>query len=118
MACLLPISALEMRADDPNVDKRIPLRVDRKGKLSRDVDLKIVATYCEAFSFIQTTVYDDLGEVELIVTNTSTGESWNCLFDSASEPQFLLPLSGSEGYYEIEYITVAGDVYAGELLIE
>lgn len=118
MAFLLPFLALEMRADDTKVDKKIPLRIDRTGKLSRDLDLKIAATYYETFSFIQTTIFDDLGEVELIVTNLSTGESWSCLFDSASEHQSILSISGSAGYYEVEYITESGDVYVGEFLIE
>lgn len=61
---------------------------------------------------------EDLGEVELIVKNLVTGDSWNCSFDSATQTQSLLPISGSPGCYEIEYITESGDVYSGEFLIE
>ena len=32
--------------------------------------------------------------------------------------QTLLPISGTPGYYEIEYVTESGDVYTGEFLIE
>ena len=117
MAFLLPVSALEMRADETKVDK-ILIRVDRKGKLSRDVDAEFLAAYYVSFSCIQTTVTEDLGEVELIVKNLVTGDSWNCSFDSATQPQSLLPISGSSGCYEIEYITESGDVYSGEFLIE
>ena len=117
MAFLLPVSALEMRADETKVDK-IPIRVDRKGKLSRDVDTEFMVIYYVNYPCIQTTMPEDLGEVELNVTNLSTGESWSSFFDSAIQPQTHLPISGSPGYYEIEYTTESGDVYSGELLIE
>ena len=117
MAFLLPVSALEMRADETKVDK-ILIRVDRKGKLSRDVDAEFLAAYYVSFPCIQTTVTEDLGEVELIVKNLVTGDFWYCFFDSATQPQSLLPISGSPGCYEIEYITESGDVYSGEFLIE
>lgn len=117
MAFLLPVSALEMRADETKVDK-IPIRVDRKGKLSRDVDTEFMVIYYVNYPCIQTTMTEDLGEVELNVTNLSTGESWSSFFDSATQSQALLPISGSPGYYVIEYTTESGDVYSGELLIE
>ena len=117
MAFLLPVSALEMRADETKVDK-ILIRVDRKGRLSRDLDAEFLVTYYVNFPCIQTTVPADLGEVELNVANLSTGESWSCIFDSATQSQAFLPISGSPGYYEIEYTTESGDVYSGELLIE
>lgn len=117
MAFLLPVSALEMRADETKVDK-ILIRVDRKGRLSRDLDAEFLVTYYVNFPCIQTTVPEDLGEVELNVANLSTGESWSCIFDSATQSQAFLPISGSPGYYEIEYTTESGDVYSGELLIE
>lgn len=70
------------------------------------------------FSSIYTTVYEDLGEVEVYVTNTSTGEFWMTSFDSSNEQQSFLQISGTPGCYEIEYITESGDVYEGEFLIE
>ena len=117
MAFLLPVSALEMRADETKVDK-ILIRVDRQGRLNRDVDAEFLVTYHVNFPCIYTIVYEDFGQVELNVTNLSTGESWSCIFDSATQSQALLPISGSPGYYEIEYTTESGDVYSGELLIE
>ena len=69
-------------------------------------------------STIQTTVTSDLGEIEMTVTNLSTGEAWSDSFDSGVIMQTLLPISGTPGYYEIEYVTESGDVYAGEFLIE
>ena len=39
-------------------------------------------------------------------------------FDSSNEQQSFLQISGTPGYYEIEYITEPGDIYEGEFLIE
>ena len=112
MAFLLPFIAPEMRADEEVQIKKIPY-------LHRDlIIVPIESYYYGAMGSVCTSFVGDLGEVELIVTNTFTGESWNYLFDSASEPQTLLPISGSAGYYEVEYITESGDVYVGEFLIE
>ena len=60
----------------------------------------------------------EIGNDLLTVTNLSTGEVWSDTFDSGVIMQTLLPVSGAPGYYEIEYVTESGDVYAGELLIE
>ena len=119
MAFLLPVSALEMRADEKEQIKKIPLKMDSNKDLCRSlVDEPIVSVYYAMFTSIQTTVTDDLGEVDLTVTNLMTGESWWTTFDSGETSQSLLPISGSPGYYEIEYITEAGEVYVGEFLIE
>lgn len=69
-------------------------------------------------STIHTTVTSDLGEIEMTVTNLSTGEAWSDSFDSGVIMQTLLPISGTPGFYEIEYVTESGDVYAGEFIIE
>lgn len=80
-----------------------------RGKLVRDLQVTISADYYSMLSSIYTTVY---------VTNTSTGELWMTSFDSSNEQQSFLQISGTPGYYEIEYITESGDVYEGEFLIE
>ena len=118
MAFLLPFTALEMRADEPKVENKIPLTIDRKGILSRDASYRVVAAYYPEFTSVLTVVIGNLGDVEVIVTNTSTGEFWSDTFDSTTERQSFLQISGSQGYYEIEYITESGDVYSGQFLIE
>ena len=119
MAFLLPFLAPEMRADEEVQIKKIPLWLNDGPILRRDlIILPIESYYNGMIGSVCTSFVGDLGEVELIVTNTFTGESWNYLFDSASEPQSILPISGSSGYYEVEYITESGDVYVGEFIIE
>ena len=119
VAFLLPLSALEMSADEKSKVKPIPIQVDRELVLHRDLSsCAIKAFYYGMLSSIQTTVTSDLGQIEMTVTNLSTGEAWSDSFDSGLIMQTLLPISGTPGYYEIEYITESGDVYAGEFLIE
>ena len=74
--------------------------------------------YDGRLSAIFTTITSDLGQVEIMVTNLSTGEAWSDTFDSGAFMQNIMPISGTPGYYEIEYITESGDVYAGEFIIE
>ena len=118
-ALLLPLFAFEMSADEEKAEMKIPLR------LSEDINLirTLVPEYIECYfygiwSTILTSVSSDLGDVSLTVTNCSTGEVWYDFFDSSVEPQNYLPISGSDGIYEIVYITESGDVYEGSFTIE
>ena len=116
---MLPLSVLEMSADEKGTIQPIPLRKVEKKDLSRTLELEGITTaYCATFSGIQSMVVEDLGEVAIIVSNVTTGEIWSDTFDSGVIKQAFLPISGAPGYYEIEYITESGDVYAGEFIIE
>lgn len=115
MFCTLP-----MRGDSPS-DAKVVISIRQVGKQPTVRDLTILplqACYDGVMYSIHTVVTSDLGEVDLTVTNLMTGESWWTTFDSGETSQSLLPISGSPGYYEIEYITESGDVYVGEFLIE
>ncbi len=113
MCCTLP-----MRGDSPPEPQReILIKKLNKSDLIRNLS-EIQAFYLDAFCAIHTTVLSDIGMVEITVTNLMTGESRWDTFDSGEAPQTLLPISGSAGYYEVEYITESGDVYVGEFLIE
>lgn len=119
VALLLPLSVLEMSADEKGTIQPIPLRKVEKKDLSRTLERESITTaYCIMFACIQTIVVEDLGEVTLHVSNLSTGEAWSDTFDSGAFMQNIMPISGTPGYYEIEYITETSDVYAGEFIIE
>ena len=119
VAFLLPLSAPEMSADEKGTLKPIPLKVGKGTILQRDFNLcHIDSYYYGMLSSIQTTVTEDLGEVEVTVTNLSTGEAWSDTFDSGVIMQTLLPISGTPGYYEIEYITESGDTYVGSFIVD
>ena len=120
MALLLPLSAFEMSADNSKpVIKKIPLRFQKGTKLNRTLDfLQIEAIYYGPMSCVHTIASEDLGEVTVSVTNSSTGEFWTDTFDTSVENQSSLQISSTSGLYEIEYITASGNIYEGEFIIE
>ena len=114
VAFLLPLSALEMSADEKGKVVKIPIQIGTGTILQRDLDVcPILSYYYGMLSSIQTTVTSDLGQIEMTVTNLSTGEAWSDSFDSGTIMQTLLPISGTPGFYEIEYITESGVTYVG-----
>ena len=117
MAVLLPLSAFEMSADEKEA-RKIPLRMGKTEKLSRDLVIEpIESYYLGMLSSIQTTVTSDLGRIDMTVTNLTTGETWSDTFNFAISPH-LLPISGAPGLYEITYLTSFGDLYEGTFTIE
>ena len=118
VAILLPIFALEMSADDENAKTKIPLKMESSTKHTRGlVEEELTCHYVGMMNAIVTTVWSDLGDVVLTVTNCSTGNVWYDSFDSALEPQTMLTLTGEPGIYQIVYITESGDIYEGMLTI-
>lgn len=119
-ALLLPLFAFEMNADEDKAVERIPLGLDIEKRLERTpTHIPIECYLYRMMSTVQTVLTSsDLGDVSLTVTNCSTGEVWYDFFDSALEPQTYLPISGSEGIYEIVYITESRDIYEGSFVIQ
>ena len=118
LAFLLPLFAPDMSADDENAKMKIPLRMESTGKHVRDlIQEPLTCHYYGMLTSIVTTFASDLGDVTLTVTNTSTGEAWYDVFNSGAAPQTALPISGTEGLYEIVYITHSGDIYEGSFTI-
>ena len=117
-AIILPLFAFEMSADEP-VRIKIPLQIDTGGKISRNLSMEQVEScYYGMLSAVCTSVASDLGEIDVTVTNCSTGESWEDTFDSSTISQHLLPISNSPGIYEVTYITESDDLYEGTFIIE
>ena len=117
-ALLMPVFALDMRADDEDAVMKIPLKMDSGTNLNRSLAPESVEChYLGMMNSVVTTVWSDLGEVVLTVTNCSTGNVWYDTFDSTQEPQTALALSGEPGIYEIVYITETGDIYEGSLTL-
>ena len=118
LAFLLPLFAPDMSADDENAKMKIPLELQPKTKLNRSLVLEpLTCHYYSMMTSIVTTVTSDQGNVTLTVTNLSTGDAWYDVFDSATEPQTVLLISGTPGLYEIVYTTQSGDVYEGSFII-
>ena len=116
---LLPLSAFQMRADDENVVKKIPLEMGHKIDLSRGISQEFLSSYYyRMINCIQTIIASDLGEIEVKVTNCSTGETWYETFNSGLYSQHMLQISGTSGFYEIIYITESGVMYEGSFILE
>lgn len=113
-------STMQVWGDNtPEVQRPIPIKHAEPGIAIRGLGtLPIQACYNGMSVTIHTIITSDLGQVEIMVTNLSTGEAWSDTFDSGAFMQNIMPISGTPGYYEIEYITESGDVYAGEFIIE
>ena len=122
MAVFLPLSAYLLNADSPPHKQDIPLYPVDSGHTDKDnrslIQLPVECCYLGMMDSIVTTVFTDLGDVTLTVTNCSTGSVWYDSFDSALESQTLLTLSGEPGIYEIVYITESGGVYEGTFTIQ
>jgi hypothetical protein len=117
-ALLLPLFALDISADDENATMKIPLKSDSQQNLNRTLVYEpIDCHYHGMMTSIVTTFSNDLGNVTFTVTNCSTGETWYDVIDSAIEPQFIMPISGTDGLYEIIYITENGDIYEGSFYL-
>ena len=118
-AIILPLFAFEMSADDV-VKMKIPLKASTdRGKIHRGlVENTLESCYYGMLSAVCTSVASDLGEIDVTVTNCTTGESWEDTFDSSTISQHLLPISNSPGIYEVTYITESDDLYEGTFIIE
>lgn len=122
LAVFLPLSASVLNADETKNKQEIPLHqnCNEDGEYNnRSVpQLPIDCCYLSMMNSLVTTVWSDLGDVTLTVTNCSTGSVWYDTFDTALEPQTVLPLSGEPGIYQIVYITGSGGVYEGNFTIQ
>lgn len=122
LVVFLPLSSFVLNADEQKNKQEIPLHQTHDSGSGHDIrsliQLPIECHYFGIMNTIVTTVQSDLGDVVLTVTNCSTGSVWYDSFDSALEPQTILPISGDPGVYEITYITESGNVYEGTFIIE
>ena len=122
LSVFLPLSVFAQNHDDNTDREKIPLTHVVDGSPDKDnrslIQLPIECHYLGMMDSVVTTVWSDLGDVTLSVTNCSTGSVWYDSFDSAQEPQTALPLSGEPGIYQIVYITESGGVYEGSFTIQ
>ena len=106
-----------MNADEQKNKQEIPLHQTHDSGPGHDIrsliQLPVECCYLGMMNTIVTTVWSDLGDVVLTVTNCSTGGVWCSSFDSAMEPQTFLAISGEPGIYEIVYVTESGGVFKG-----
>ena len=120
LAVFLPLSASVLNADELPHKQDIPLYpIDPEGSkdIRSQIQHPIECHYLGMINAFVTTVWSDLGDVTLTVTNCSTGSVWYDSFNSSMEPQAFLAISGEPGTYKIIYITESGGIYKGALTI-
>ena len=120
MIVLLSLPIPITRADDKDVERPIPLDLVYNDEFRNNrgfIPLPIECYYAVYLKSIQTTVYDNLGEITIEVLNTTTGETFYETFNSTLTPQHVLPISGSAGFYTITYTTSGGDEYIGTYML-
>lgn len=120
MIVLLSLPIPITRADDKDVERPIPLDLVYNDEFRNNrgfIPLPIECYYAVYLKSIQTTVYDNLGEIAIEVLNATTGETFYETFNSTLTPQHVLPISGSAGFYTITYTTSGGDVYIGTYML-
>lgn len=117
VAILLPFSPL-LKADERPESIRISLDTKPVKNVRSLKPAVIESCYLRMLSGIQTVVTKEQGDINMYVSNITTGESWSYSFDSIMEPQSFIQLSGNPGYYEVEYVTESGDIYYGVFIIE
>lgn len=118
---LLLLSPFSSKADEQDAEKVIPLNMVFNGNERNNRNLilnPIECCYYGSMNLIRTTVCNNLGKVIIEINNTTTGENWNYIFDSSSESIVTLPISSTDGLYNITYTTESGCIYAGTLIIE
>lgn len=115
---LMSFGTLSAQTPDPNPDLDFDVDINPgKSPIPTIKPKTIVYEEIEAHysSMVLTFVFNaDLGNAHIVVTNTTTGESW---YDSVKGVGVTsIMLSGDEGYYEIYIYTDRGD-YNGEFVI-
>ena len=108
----------QMRGDTPpDRPVEVPIRKPGAHDLVRSL-CEIQAYYNGMLSVVCTSVFADLGEIDIAVTNCTTGEFWQDTFESYCCMQHVLSVSGTPGLYEVTYTVESGGQYYGTFMIE
>lgn len=115
---LMSFGTLSAQTPDPNPDLDFDVDINPgKSPIPTIKPKTIVYEEIEAHysSMVLSFVFNaDLGNADIVVTNTTTGESWHDSVNGVGVTSIML--SGDEGYYEIYIYTDRGD-YNGEFVI-
>ncbi len=100
----------------------IPIRVldnsTETGRENRSQEYVPIQAYYDAFtSSLCLTFFQNIGEVEITITNLNNGYDYECEVDT-SIGVTVLPLCGDCGIYYITIIPYSGGGYEGEFEIE
>lgn len=111
-----PSFAYTLNDADKKEDKEITIRIGnvRIGDNHRaSARIPIKVSYVSFISALSITFMNSLGEVEVNVTNHSTGDYLSGILD-ANAGTAILPISGDEGFYTVTFVRSDGTEYYGE----
>ena len=111
-----PSFASAQNYGDKKEDKEIVIRGGKilsSNKHRAPARIPIKVSYVSFISALNITFMNSLGEVEVNVTNHSTGDYLSGTLD-ANAGTAILPISGDEGFYTVTFILPDGKEYYGE----
>ncbi len=115
-ACVVQMDAKDGRSGD-KPQQEIPI----KRKKYKDNDANRSPAFRPIMAFYQDqnivlAFSNNIGTVALLVTNETTGESWNVLLDSSKE-EGSLDISGVPGTYTVSIMLTDGSEYEGTFIL-
>lgn len=118
MAIALPLFAFGMNVSE-NAHLKININKTGGEKLSRNHQLcPIEAYYNEVSQYVHTTITLNIGTVDVLVINYSTGEFLEDTFNSSTTQNHIFPICNDPGLHKIIYTTEQGDVYEGVFIVK
>lgn len=111
-----PSFASAQNDGDKKEDKEIVIRGGKilsSNKHRAPARIPIKVSYVSFISALSIIFMNTLGEVEVNVTNHSTGDYLSGTLD-ANAGTAILPISGDEGFYTVTFVRSDGTEYYGE----
>ena len=114
---LMLLGSLQLYAGTTNVcvqdDEAVDIKLEKGNPTDDDTYprtlIPILCTYADGV--VQLTLFTDLGDFTLIVTNQANGEKWSTV------NTLTLPTSSTSGTYLVQIITEDGSMYWGTYIL-
>ena len=109
---LMMLLSLQVYAGTASMDEqeKKPINIElHKGSFSDDTHPRTLIPFTCVYvdGTIQLSLYGEVGEFTLTVTNQLTGECWS------AENSLILPTSTASGIYWVQVVTEDGSIYYG-----
>lgn len=104
-----------MADDDEIIEIDVNYNPPVTGPKRAPAHIPITASYYVSSSIIEVIFLSNIGNVNIVLTNLSTGSM--STFNTSSEGPLFIPISQIDGFYSIEFITSAGHTFIGYLSI-
>ena len=116
---LLPQFSSYLFADsnDEKVDLPILLHQSTDVKHERSIN-SIEAFYNAGINAVRIFTLSDMGDIFIVVTNLSDGNTYDAWFDSSVMTDTLLSLDSTYGIYELVLTTEYGEIYTGTFCMD